>query len=222
MKPCSHPATLPRHPAIQFKDKSERSVLLSPCTHFWEFCHSLGFGTTAVSGDSRDSVDFLVVVPLQTTVIRFAHAPFAILLSCSRVCPVLHLPSPIQTTLSALHECNIITWRDIQDHINYRCSLRCRCSGGIAGIGLGHILGREQDSVHQSGVEPVKTEPLQIVLLLCCCVVVVVVVMLCCCVVLCGRLAGVVLCGRLASVVLCGRLSFVVRAGGCCVVVAVC
>ena len=73
----------------------------------WSFCYSLGFGTTAVSGDSRDKVDVLIVVPLQTSVIRFAHAPFTVLLSCSRVCPVLYLPSPILTTLSTLHKCNI-------------------------------------------------------------------------------------------------------------------
>ena len=114
----SHLATVPRHPAIRFKDKSERSVLLLPCKYCVEFCHSFGFGTIAVSGDSSDSFDFLVVVPLQTSVIRFAHAPFTVLLSCSRVCPVLHLSSPVQTTLSTLHECNIITWRDIHDH-NY-------------------------------------------------------------------------------------------------------
>ena len=29
--------TLPRHQAIRVKDKSERSVLLLPCTHFLEF-----------------------------------------------------------------------------------------------------------------------------------------------------------------------------------------
>ena len=34
MKPCSHPVVLPRHPAIRFKDKSERSVLpFCLCTH---------------------------------------------------------------------------------------------------------------------------------------------------------------------------------------------
>ena len=33
MKPCSHSAALPRHPAIQFKDKSERSVLLFCLVH---------------------------------------------------------------------------------------------------------------------------------------------------------------------------------------------
>ena len=62
MKPCSHPVVLPRHPAIgsrtSLRDqcfffclcthccRSERSVHLLP------FYASLGFGTTAVSGDS--------------------------------------------------------------------------------------------------------------------------------------------------------------------------
>ena len=106
MKPCSHPATLPRHPATRFKDKSERSVLHLPCTHFVELCYSLGFGTTTVSGESWDNVDFLVVAPLQPVVIQFAHALFTVLQSCSRVCPVLYLSSPILTTLSTLHKCN--------------------------------------------------------------------------------------------------------------------
>ena len=45
--------TLPRHPAVRFKDKSERSVLLFICTHFlWSFCYSLGFGNTGASGNS--------------------------------------------------------------------------------------------------------------------------------------------------------------------------
>ena len=52
MKPFSHSATLPRRPAIRSKDKSERSVLLLHCTNSVDFCDSLGFGTTAVSGDS--------------------------------------------------------------------------------------------------------------------------------------------------------------------------
>ena len=56
MKPCSHPVVLPRHPAIQFKDKSERSMLLVLLLPLYallcELCYSLGFGTTAVSGDS--------------------------------------------------------------------------------------------------------------------------------------------------------------------------
>ena len=52
MNPYSHLAALPRHPAIPFKDKSERSVLLLMCTHVVELCCSVGFGTTAVSGDS--------------------------------------------------------------------------------------------------------------------------------------------------------------------------
>ena len=116
MNPYSHLATVPRHPAIRFKDKSERSVLLFPCTYLVEFCHWFGFGTIVVSGDPRDSVGFLGVASLQTSVIWFAHAPFTVELSCSRVFPVLHLSSPVQTTLSTLHACNIVTWRDTHDH----------------------------------------------------------------------------------------------------------
>ena len=52
MNPFSHLATLPRYPATRVMDKSERSVLRLPCTHFLELCYSLGFGTTAASGDS--------------------------------------------------------------------------------------------------------------------------------------------------------------------------
>ena len=59
-----------------------------------------------------------------------------------------------------------------------RCFLRGRCSmemwclttqSGMAGIGLGHLLGREHDSTPQSGVEAprlLKMVNLQIVLLL--------------------------------------------------------
>ena len=68
---------------------------------------------------------------LQTCVIQFAHAPFKVQLSCSRVCPVLHLSSPIQTKISTLHECNVITWRDIHDHTH--CSgfgEKCRATFG--------------------------------------------------------------------------------------------
>ena len=101
--------TWPGQLATSSSHPVQGQVFFLPCKHFVEFCYSLGFGTTAVSGDSWDSVDFLVVAPLQTIVIRFAHAPFTVLLSCSRVCPVLHLSSPIQTTVSTLHECNIIS-----------------------------------------------------------------------------------------------------------------
>ena len=48
----------------------------------------------------------------------------------------------------------------------WRCGV-LTAQGGIAGIGLGHQLGREHDSTPQSGVEAprlLKTEPLQIVL----------------------------------------------------------
>ena len=69
-----------------------------------EFCYSLGFSTTGVSGYSRDSVCFLVIVSIQTVVICFAHAFFTVLLtfvSCSVSV------EPTSTTLSTLH------WRSI-------------------------------------------------------------------------------------------------------------
>ena len=59
MKPCSHPVVLPRHPAI-----GSRTSLRDQCFLFAivrivaglrdvaELRCSLGFGTTAVSGDS--------------------------------------------------------------------------------------------------------------------------------------------------------------------------
>ena len=50
---------------------------------FVEFCYSVGFGTTAVSGDSWDSVGFLVFASIQTVVIRFCtrfpHSPTVLL-----------------------------------------------------------------------------------------------------------------------------------------------
>ena len=52
-------------------------------------------------------VDFLFVASQQTSVIWFAHALFTVLQTCSRVCPDLYLSSPILTTLSTLHKCNI-------------------------------------------------------------------------------------------------------------------
>ena len=65
----------------------------------------------------------------------------------------------------------------------WRCGV-LTTQGGIAGIGLGRLLGGEHDSFNfpewRGGSSPVKTEPPQIVLLLlllwCCCGVVVVVV----------------------------------------------
>ena len=58
---CSHSATFPRHPAIQFKDKSERSVLLLLFTHFVEFCHSLGCGTLQSVAILETVLTFLVL-----------------------------------------------------------------------------------------------------------------------------------------------------------------
>ena len=103
-----HP--LPRHPAIRFKDTSERSVLLLPCAHFVEFYYSLGFGTTADSGDSWDCVDFLVVASLQTRGIWFIHASLISLLSCSRVCPLLRLLNPSQTRSAHYTSVTVTSW----------------------------------------------------------------------------------------------------------------
>ena len=82
---------LPPCQAIRFEDKSERSALLLPCAYLMEFCHSFGFGTIAVSGDSGDSVDFLFVASLQTSVIRFAHAPFTVPYCPAHACAVYYI-----------------------------------------------------------------------------------------------------------------------------------
>ena len=73
-----------------------------------EFCYSLGFGTTGVSGDCWDSVGFLVNASLQTIVIRFAHAFLTVLQSflLTRV-PCSASVEPTSTTLSTLHQCNV-------------------------------------------------------------------------------------------------------------------
>ena len=61
----------------------------------------------------------------------------------SRVCPVLRLSSPLRTTLSTLHECNIITWRDIHDHMYFNVDrflweLRAHDEGSN-GVGANHF-----------------------------------------------------------------------------------
>ena len=76
---------------------------------------------------------------------------------------------------------------------NKRCFLRSRCSmemwcpddTGLAGIGLGHLLGREHDSTPQSGVEAPRLLKRSLSRLYCCCFVVLLFccVLLCCCVV---------------------------------------
>ena len=85
MKPCSHPVVLPRHPAIRFKDKSERSVPLLPL-------HALLQNLVARSA----------LVPLQSVaipetvchykqiVIQIVHISSPVLLLWARVQPVHH------------------------------------------------------------------------------------------------------------------------------------
>ena len=69
MKPCSHPIVLPRHQAIRFKDKSERSVPLLPLyALLWSFVarSALVPLKSAVIPETMLSVDSHVVVPIQT------------------------------------------------------------------------------------------------------------------------------------------------------------
>ena len=91
-----HSATLPRRPAIRSKYKSERSVLLA---RLWYLCRSVAIPETVLTS--------LFLRHCKQVSSGLHTPPSQSLQSCSRVCPVLHLPSPIQTTLSTLHECNI-------------------------------------------------------------------------------------------------------------------
>ena len=107
MKPCSHSTTLPRHPAIPFKDKSERSALLVPCTHFVEFCYSLGFGTTAVSAIPETVLTSLLLRHYRQ-LSSGLHTLSSQSYSPAHACALfLCLSSPILTTLSTLQKCNI-------------------------------------------------------------------------------------------------------------------
>ena len=83
---------------------------------FVEFCYSLGFGTTGVSGNSCDSVGSLVIASIQTVVIRCAHAFFTVLQSCSRVCPVLYLLSQLQLLWARYTGVTFLSWRNYVDH----------------------------------------------------------------------------------------------------------
>ena len=54
MKPCSHPVVLPRHQAIGSRTSlRDQSFLFAFVRIVAELRCSLGFGTTAVSGDLR-------------------------------------------------------------------------------------------------------------------------------------------------------------------------
>ena len=93
MKPCSHPVVLPCHPAIRFKHKSERSVLLLPL-----YASLQGFVARSalvplqpvVIPETVLSVDSLLLCHHKQIVIQPAHASFPVLLFWARVHPVHH------------------------------------------------------------------------------------------------------------------------------------
>ena len=66
--------TLPRHQVIRFKDKSERSVPLLPCTRLVTTTRSLGFSTIGDRSNSSGSVDFLVIAS-QTWFLSHTYIP---------------------------------------------------------------------------------------------------------------------------------------------------
>ena len=93
MKPCSHPVVLPRHPAIRFKDKSERSVLLLPLyALLWSFVarSALVPLQSVMIPETVLSVDSLLLFHCIQIVIQPAHASFPALLFSARVHPVHH------------------------------------------------------------------------------------------------------------------------------------
>ena len=99
MNPYPHRATSSSHPV-------RGQVLRDQCffclvDSFVEFCCSVGFGTTVDSGDSRDSVDFLVVDSSQTSGVWFVHASFVGLTRAHFSLSV----EPESNTLSTFHEC---------------------------------------------------------------------------------------------------------------------
>ena len=84
---------LPRHPAILFKDKSERSVLLFPLyALLWSFVarSALVPLQSVVIPDTVLSVDSLLLCHYKQIVIQPAHASFPVLLFWARVHPVHH------------------------------------------------------------------------------------------------------------------------------------
>ena len=90
MKPCSHPVVLPRHPAIRFKDKSERSVLLLPLyALLWSFVarSALVPLQSVVIPETVLSVDSPVLCHYKQIVIQPAHASFPVVLLWARVHP---------------------------------------------------------------------------------------------------------------------------------------
>ena len=121
MKPCSHPVVLPRHPAIRFKDKSERSVLPFAFVRF-------------VASSERSVPRLPLYALLQNFVARSALVPLQPVVTpeTSVECR-LPVVVPLQTdchpacarffSCSPLfgHACNlfIISWWDIHDRNNH-------------------------------------------------------------------------------------------------------
>ena len=95
------------HPAVRFKDDSEKSALLLFCAHFVECV----VRSTSIP---LESVEILVIASIQTVVNRFANTLFTVPHCCSNVCFVLCLSSLILTTLSTLHNCNFHDFPEIR------------------------------------------------------------------------------------------------------------
>ena len=118
MNPFSHFATLPRHPAIRFKDKSERSVLLFALYTFcgvllvarlwylcsqWRFLRQCRLPHCCVTTNKGHLVDT-----------RILHWPPVLF---TRV-PCSSFGGPESNTLSTLHKCNLhILVRLLRSHL---------------------------------------------------------------------------------------------------------
>ena len=109
MKPCSHPVVLPCHPAIRFKEKSEKSVLLLPLyalvqvsersvllLHLYTLLQSFVARSALVPlqpvviSETALSVDSLLLCHYKQIVTQPAHSSFPVLLFWARVHPVHH------------------------------------------------------------------------------------------------------------------------------------
>ena len=93
MKPCSRPVVLPCHPAIRFKDKSERSVPLLPLYALLQIFvarSALVPLQPVVIPKTVLSVDSLLLCHYDQIVLQPAHASFPVLLFWARVQPVHH------------------------------------------------------------------------------------------------------------------------------------
>ena len=156
MKPCSHHTTLPRHPDIRFKDMSERSVCLVHIlwslllARLWYHC-------------SQTVLTSLLLWHYKQLSSGLHTLPFTVLLSCSRVCPVL--PSPIPTTLSTLHKCNIhfmvghprahssltstVLWTSSSQHCSM-FSFGCFCLTSLPPLFIYAVCFRNSPSIHSA------------------------------------------------------------------------